>query len=170
MLVRWAHRATAVAAMSVVNGGWAGDRILARQAAVKAAYPEAMFSGLRWRSLGPDRGGRSIAVAGSAARPLEFYFGATGGGVWKTADGGTTWVAAADRFLRTSSVGAVAVAESSPDWRPTITAGTPEATQMRFSPAFCTTSKFCSLKLFPTTVASAPAPRNMVLNAFVAPA
>ena len=74
-----------------------------------------MFSGLRWRSVGPDRGGRSIAVAGSAARPLEYYFGATGGGLWKTTDGGTTWSPAADKFLESSSVGAVAVAESNPD-------------------------------------------------------
>ncbi len=74
-----------------------------------------MFGGLKWRSVGPDRGGRSIAVAGSAARPLEYYFGATGGGLWKTTDGGTTWKPVADAFLKTSSVGAVAVAESNPD-------------------------------------------------------
>src|SRR3984893_17427642 len=48
------------------------------------------FGAIRWRSVGPDRGGRSIAVAGSAARPLAYYFGATGGGVWETADGGGT--------------------------------------------------------------------------------
>jgi hypothetical protein len=40
------------------------------------------FRGLNWRSIGPNRGGRSIAVAGSAARPLEYFFGAVGGGVW----------------------------------------------------------------------------------------
>ena len=43
------------------------------------------FGALRWRNVGPNRGGRSIAVAGSAARPLEYYFGATGGGLWKSA-------------------------------------------------------------------------------------
>ena len=42
------------------------------------------FGALRWRNIGPPRGGRSIAVAGSAARPHEYYFGATGGGLWKT--------------------------------------------------------------------------------------
>ena len=47
-----------------------------------------LYSGMRWRSIGPDRGGRSIAAAGSAARPNEYYFGAVGGGVWKTTDFG----------------------------------------------------------------------------------
>ena len=75
----------------------------------------ALFSGLKWRSIGPARGGRSIAVAGSAARPLEYYFGATGGGVWKTTDGGVTWRSVSDRFLKTSSVGAIAVSPSHPD-------------------------------------------------------
>ena len=78
-------------------------------------YPDSMFSGLRWRNIGPNRGGRSIAAAGSPSRPLEYYFGATGGGIWKTTDGGTTWRPVADRFLKTSSVGALAVSESNPD-------------------------------------------------------
>ncbi len=70
---------------------------------------------MKWRSIGPDRGGRSIAVAGSSRRPLEYYFGAVGGGVWKTTDGGTTWKPVTDGALRSSSVGALAVSESSPD-------------------------------------------------------
>ncbi len=78
-------------------------------------YDTAFFGALRWRSIGPNRGGRSIAVAGSATRPYEFYFGATGGGIWKTTDGGTTWRPVADRFLETPSVGAIAVSESNPD-------------------------------------------------------
>ena len=73
------------------------------------------FSGLKWRNIGPNRGGRSIGVAGIPSRPLEYYFGATGGGVWKTTDGGTTWKPVADAALRTSSVGSVAVSESNPD-------------------------------------------------------
>jgi photosystem II stability/assembly factor-like uncharacterized protein len=75
----------------------------------------ALLTGLRWRSIGPARGGRSQAVAGSASRPLEYYFGATGGGLWKTTDGGVTWRPVGDTFFKTSSVGAVAVAESNPD-------------------------------------------------------
>jgi photosystem II stability/assembly factor-like uncharacterized protein len=74
-----------------------------------------IFSSLRWRNIGPLRGGRSVAVAGSAARPLEYYFGATGGGLWKTTDGGTSWNPVSDAFFQTSSVGAVAVAPSNPD-------------------------------------------------------
>ena len=76
---------------------------------------QALFAGLRWRSIGPARGGRSIAVAGSAARPSEYYFGTTGGGLWKTTDAGLTWRPVSDRFFNTSSVGAVAVSESNPD-------------------------------------------------------
>ncbi len=80
-----------------------------------AGVDQALLAGLRWRSIGPARGGRSIAVGGSAARPFEYYFGATGGGVWKTTDGGLTWRPVTDRFLKSSSVGAIAVAESNPD-------------------------------------------------------
>ena len=73
------------------------------------------FQALKWRNIGPNRGGRSIAVAGSATRPLEYYFGATGGGLWKTTDGGQAWAPATDGQIASSSVGAVAVAESNPD-------------------------------------------------------
>ena len=79
------------------------------------AIDPALFSGLHWRSIGPNRGGRSQAVAGSDSRPFEYYFGATGGGVWKTTDGGQTWRPVSDKFFKTSSVGAVAVAPSNPD-------------------------------------------------------
>jgi photosystem II stability/assembly factor-like uncharacterized protein len=61
------------------------------------------------------RGGRTIAAAGSAARRDEYYFGATGGGLWKTTDAGVTWRSVSDGFFKTSSVGAVAVSESQPD-------------------------------------------------------
>src|SRR5712664_3482564 len=61
-----------------------------------------LLKSLRWRNIGPLRGGRSIAVAGSAARPLEYYFGAVGGGLWKTEDGGTSWDPVSDAFFRTS--------------------------------------------------------------------
>ena len=94
-------------------------RVHAQAAAVTAQtgteIDPALLTGMRWRSIGPARGGRSQAVAGSASRPLEYYFGATGGGVWKTTDGGGTWRPVSDRFVKTSSVGAIAVAESNPD-------------------------------------------------------
>ena len=70
---------------------------------------------MEWRSIGPDRGGRSIAVAGHAERPFEYYFGATGGGLFKTTDGGTTWTAVTDGQVASASVGAVSMAPSDPD-------------------------------------------------------
>src|SRR6185295_14410964 len=73
------------------------------------------FGALRWRGLGPQRGGRSIAVAGSVSRPYEYYMGATGGGLWKTTDGGATWKPVTDGQINYSSVGAVAVSASNPD-------------------------------------------------------
>ncbi|HSL20680.1 MAG TPA: hypothetical protein VK886_04030 [Vicinamibacterales bacterium] len=90
------------------------ETVSARQAPA-SSFDQQFFSSLRWRSIGPARGGRSTAVSGSAARPLEYYFGATGGGVWKTVDGGQTWRPVADEALKSSSVGAVAVAPSNPD-------------------------------------------------------
>ena len=69
----------------------------------------------RWRSLGPDRGGRSIAVSGVKGQPKVGYFGATGGGLWKTTDGGETWAPITDNQITSASVGAVAVSESNPD-------------------------------------------------------
>ena len=74
-----------------------------------ATYDPSLFSSMQWRSLGPQRGGRSITSAGSSARPLEYYFGATGGGLWKTTDGGLTWRPVTDGQIQSSSVGAVAV-------------------------------------------------------------
>jgi photosystem II stability/assembly factor-like uncharacterized protein len=85
------------------------------RAQAAAGIDASLLAGLRWRSIGPARGGRSIGVAGSSSRPNEYYFGATGGGLWKTTDGGVTWRPVSDGFFKSSSVGAVAVAESQPD-------------------------------------------------------
>src|SRR6266540_7378355 len=84
-------------------------------AAPQAQMDTSLFAGLRWRSIGPNRGGRSQAVAGSSARPSEYYFGATGGGVWKSTDGGLTWRPVSDKQIKTSSVGAIQIAPSNPD-------------------------------------------------------
>lgn len=73
------------------------------------------FSVLRWQNLGPLRGGRSTAVAGSLSRPMEYYFGATGGGLWKTTDGGQNWRNVTDHKITTASIGAVAICEADPD-------------------------------------------------------
>jgi photosystem II stability/assembly factor-like uncharacterized protein len=71
---------------------------------------------LQWRSIGPFRGGRSTAVAGVASQPMVYYFGATGGGVWKTTDGGANWEPVSDgSVFGTGSVGAIAVSDSDPN-------------------------------------------------------
>ena len=75
----------------------------------------AFLAGYRWRNLGPDRGGRSIATSGVVGRPQEAYFGATGGGLWKTTDGGENWFPVTDFKVSSASVGAVAVSETEPD-------------------------------------------------------
>ena len=75
----------------------------------------AFMAGYSWRNLGPDRGGRSIAVSGVKGRPREAYFGATGGGLWKTTDGGENWHPVTDFQITTASIGAVAVSETDPD-------------------------------------------------------
>lgn len=70
---------------------------------------------MRFRCIGPTRGGRCVAVAGDPVRQAVFYFGAVAGGIWKTDDAGTTWRNVSDGFLGTSSVGALAVSESDPN-------------------------------------------------------
>jgi photosystem II stability/assembly factor-like uncharacterized protein len=71
---------------------------------------------LQYRSIGPYRGGRSAAVAGVASQPFVYYYGATGGGVWKTTDGGINWESVSDgSVFGTGSVGAIAVADSDPN-------------------------------------------------------
>jgi photosystem II stability/assembly factor-like uncharacterized protein len=75
----------------------------------------ALLKGYKWRSIGPARGGRSIAASGVKGRPNEAYFGAVGGGLWKTLDSGMTWSPVTDGQIKSSSVGAVAVSESNPD-------------------------------------------------------
>lgn len=82
---------------------------------VNVALDSAFLSGFRWRNIGPDRGGRSIAASGVKGRRNEAYFGATGGGLWKTQDGGETWFPVTDGQVRSASVGAVAVSETNPD-------------------------------------------------------
>jgi photosystem II stability/assembly factor-like uncharacterized protein len=71
-------------------------------------------TGISWRNIGPFRGGRAAAVTGVPGKPNLFYFGATGGGVWRTQDGGRTWENISDGFFG-GSIGAVEVAPSDPN-------------------------------------------------------
>nr|WP_299071190.1 glycosyl hydrolase [uncultured Allomuricauda sp.] len=77
-------------------------------------YPEELYSSLEYRLVGPFRGGRSAAVTGVPGEPNLFYFGATGGGVWKTLDGGRSWENISDGYFG-GSIGAVEVAKSDPN-------------------------------------------------------
>src|ERR1700756_1421041 len=74
-------------------------------------YSEKTFGAMKWRQIGPFRGGRALAVTGVPGDPATFYFGAVAGGVWKTTDAGATWKPIADKSGITS-VGAIAVANS----------------------------------------------------------
>jgi photosystem II stability/assembly factor-like uncharacterized protein len=82
-----------------------------------------LYAGMKWRLIGPFRGGRVLAVAGVAGQPNVYYFGAVGGGVWKTTDGGLVWKPLFDR-QPIASIGAIAVAPSDPN---VIYVGTGEA-------------------------------------------
>src|SRR5260221_11738253 len=74
-----------------------------------------IFKGMKYRNIGPNRGGRSLGAAGSPSRKNEYYFGAVGGGCWKTTDGGLNWLPVTDGQLGCSSVGAGADSETNPD-------------------------------------------------------
>src|SRR5437773_9117699 len=73
-----------------------------------------LFRSLRWRMIGPFRGGRVAAATGVPGRPNEFYFGAVNGGVWKSLDAGRVWQPVFDS-QPVASIGAIAVAASAPD-------------------------------------------------------
>ena len=81
----------------------------------KPVFDAKFYDQMEWRNIGPNRGGRSLGCSGSPGRPNEYYFGATGGGLWKTVDGGNEWFPVTDGQVTSSSVGAVAVAETNPD-------------------------------------------------------
>ena len=76
---------------------------------------ESLLDAMRFRCIGPPRGGRVVAVAGDPAEAAVFWFGAVAGGIWKTEDAGVTWTNVSDGYLATSSVGALAVSDSDPN-------------------------------------------------------
>jgi photosystem II stability/assembly factor-like uncharacterized protein len=95
--------------------GWRSGGTVPPAGSARAGIDSVILKSLRWRSIGPDRGGRSIAISGVKGQPKVGYFGATGGGLWKTTDGGEHWAPVTDGQIHSASVGAVAVSESNPD-------------------------------------------------------
>ncbi|WP_144037077.1 hypothetical protein [Sphingomonas sp. TZW2008] len=91
--------------------------LLAGTASVATArpYDKAQWGGMKFRHVGPWRGGRVTTVTGVPSQPRTFYMGTVGGGVWKTTDAGHKWVNTTDGQIRVGSIGAVAVAESNPE-------------------------------------------------------
>ena len=79
------------------------------------AYNPILFKGLKYRCIGPTRGGRVTTVTGIASQPSTFYMGSTGGGVWKTIDYGRNWINVSDGYFETGSIGAIRVANSDPN-------------------------------------------------------
>lgn len=82
---------------------------------ITAQEAETYFKPLKYRNIGPFRGGRSVGSSGVVGDPMTYYMGTTGGGLWKTEDAGQRWENISDGFFKTGSVGAVAVSESNPN-------------------------------------------------------
>jgi photosystem II stability/assembly factor-like uncharacterized protein len=85
-----------------------------KKSSSESTIPSELYSSLEYRLVGPFRGGRSAAVTGVPGQPNLFYFGATGGGVWRTQDGGQSWENISDGFFG-GSIGAVEVSQSDPN-------------------------------------------------------
>src|SRR5712672_2730395 len=78
-------------------------------------YNASLWSGMHYRMIGPERGGRVTAVTGVPSQPYTFYMGSTGGGVWKTTDAGHNWSNVSDGYFAAASMGAVEVSVSDPN-------------------------------------------------------
>jgi photosystem II stability/assembly factor-like uncharacterized protein len=103
-------------AVALVSARGAAQDASAQTPSGKTANKETLaYQALQWRLVGPFRGGRATCVTGIPSQPLVYYMGATGGGVWKTEDGGITWHNVSDGFMMTGSVGAIAVADDDPN-------------------------------------------------------
>jgi len=83
-------------------------------APMAAPFDTNALSAIRWREIGPYRGGRSVAAAGTVARPREYWMGTVGGGVFKTTDGGLNWTPMSDKYFG-GTIGAIGIAPSNPD-------------------------------------------------------
>ena len=112
----WGMATAALVALTLVNATGPRADLNAQQAGgANVVVDPNLYEALSYRSLGFSRGGRSTAVAGVASQPLTFYFGATGGGVWKTTTGGFAWENVSDGFFKAGSIGAISVADADPN-------------------------------------------------------
>jgi len=102
------------AALSLALIGLAAPSASAQPAKPRASVDTLLFHGMRYRMVGPFRGGRATAVTGVAGQPHLFYMGTTGGGVWKSDDAGTHWTSISDGWLDNGNIGAIDVADSDP--------------------------------------------------------
>ncbi len=96
--------------LTLAIAAWAGASALD----TPLSFDESLYSGIRWRLVGPFRGGRAGTVAGVRGNGSLYYMGTAGGGVWRTTDSGATWECVSDGYFG-GSIGAVAVAESDPN-------------------------------------------------------
>lgn len=83
-----------------------------KQAQTAETLDKSAYSAMKWRNIGPFRGGRSVTATGVIGQPLVYYFGGVGSGVWKTEDAGISWKNISDNTFKSSSVGAITVAEN----------------------------------------------------------
>lgn len=86
----------------------------ANNSSAALTFDQQYYEGIKWRELGPFRGGRSVTATGVVGDPNTYYFGAVGGGVWKSVDAGQTWFNITDKYFG-GTIGAVAVSESDPN-------------------------------------------------------
>ena len=109
--------------MKMVESRWSGAlfvlivaliAVISASAQQQSSYDQKLFGEMRWRNIGPFRGGRTVAIAGIPEQPDVFYIAAVNGGIWKTTDAGQTWTPIFDD-QSTGSVGALAIAPSNPD-------------------------------------------------------
>lgn len=113
--LRRVSTALATSLTALLAPAFAAPGAAAQDGAADLTLDESFLRPMQWRNIGPLRGGRSLGCSGSPGRRHEYYFGATGGGLWKTLDSGTTWFPVTDGQISSSSIGAVAVAETNPD-------------------------------------------------------
>src|SRR5918993_511940 len=112
--MRIAHRLPVLLIVSIAVTA-AGPARVTAQSDLNVIADPSLYQDLKWRNVGPHRGGRVTAIAGVRQQPCTFYMGATGGGVWKTDNCGHVWTPISDGQIATGSIGSIEVSESNPN-------------------------------------------------------